>query len=206
MSALERIAFFQNRRDEVPNQELARALAETQDEAGLAEIAANLAHRNSSVRSDCIKVLYEVGYLAPELIAPYVQDFLSLLASKDNRMVWGGLIALTTIAPLRPDEIGAQAAALVAAVEHGSVISVVWGMRALAQVAAVRPALRAQIVPHLLNQLETCIPRDVPLHAESVLCAIDDESRPAFDAILARRQPELSPAQAARLKKALKNQ
>jgi hypothetical protein len=38
-----------------------------------------------------------------------------------------------------------------------------------------------------------------------VLCAIDDESQPAFDAVLARRQPELSPAQAARLKKVLKN-
>ena len=56
MSALEKIAFYQNRRDEVPNQELARQLAQSRDQSGIDEIAANLANQNSNVRSDCLKV------------------------------------------------------------------------------------------------------------------------------------------------------
>ncbi len=35
MSVLNGIAYYQNRRDEVPNQELARRLAESGDEQGL---------------------------------------------------------------------------------------------------------------------------------------------------------------------------
>ena len=35
MSVLNRIAYFQNRRDEVPNQELARELAKTKNKPGL---------------------------------------------------------------------------------------------------------------------------------------------------------------------------
>ena len=39
MSVLERIAYFQNRRNEAPNQELAKELAEKQDHEGIREIA-----------------------------------------------------------------------------------------------------------------------------------------------------------------------
>ena len=39
MSVLNKIAYFQNRRDEVPNQELARQLAEKKNKKGIQEIA-----------------------------------------------------------------------------------------------------------------------------------------------------------------------
>jgi len=39
MIVLNRIAYFQNRRDEVPNQELARELAESDNHVGIQEIA-----------------------------------------------------------------------------------------------------------------------------------------------------------------------
>lgn len=105
MSVLNRIAYFQNRRDEAPNQKLARELAESKDKKGIQEIAENLGHKNQNVQSDCLKVLYEIGYLAPELIADHVDEFLKLLKSKNNRMVWGSMIALATIAELKPREI-----------------------------------------------------------------------------------------------------
>ena len=88
MSVLDQIAFCQNRRDEVPNQELARKLASSEDLAGIREMAENLYNKNQNIRSDCLKVLYEIGYLKPELIAGYVDDFLNLLKDKNNRMVW----------------------------------------------------------------------------------------------------------------------
>jgi len=63
MTTLNRIAYFQNRRDEVPNQELARDLAATKDRQGIQEIAENLWNQNQNVQGDCLKVLYEIGYL-----------------------------------------------------------------------------------------------------------------------------------------------
>ena len=73
MSSLDKIAFFQNRRDELPNQLLAQELAATNDADGIREIAANLQDQNRNVRSDCLKVLYEIGYLDPGLVAGYCQ-------------------------------------------------------------------------------------------------------------------------------------
>jgi len=87
MSALEKIAYFQNIRSEVPNQQLAGELAREKDTVGIKEIAQNLTHQNQNVCSDCLKVLYEIGYIEPSLVAPYVQDFLVLLNNKHNRMV-----------------------------------------------------------------------------------------------------------------------
>ena len=46
MTVLDQIAYFQQRRDEVPNQELAHDLAERRDHAGIREIAENLANGN----------------------------------------------------------------------------------------------------------------------------------------------------------------
>ena len=105
MSVLGKIAFYRNRRDEVPNQELAKELAETENREGIREITQNLWHKNKSVQSDCLKVLYEIGYLKPDLISEYVNDFLKLLKSKNNRMVWGSMIGLATIAEIKSKEI-----------------------------------------------------------------------------------------------------
>ena len=204
MSVLSRIAFFQNRRDEVPNQELARELAASKDAAGIAEIAANLWNKNQNISSDCLKVLYEIGYIDPQLIAGHVGDFLKLLQSKNNHMVWGAMIGLGTIAHLRPAETWAQIDAVVAAVEHGSVITVVWGVRALASVAASDSRWGERIFPVLLMQLKTCIPRDVPTHAESMACAVTPGNKAEFLSVLESRRAELTASQLTRLKKVLK--
>lgn len=124
MSVLQRIAYFQNRRDETPNQELARELAQAQDRAGIQEIVEGLYHENPNVQSDCIKVLYEIGYLKPELIAEYVDDFLGLLKRKNNRLVWGGMIALSTIAGIKVEAIHEHLGEIQGAMEKGSVITV----------------------------------------------------------------------------------
>jgi hypothetical protein len=201
---LSRIAFYRSRRDEVPNQELARELAEIRDAAGIQEIAAHLWDKNQNVQSDCLKVLYEIGHLAPDLIAGYVHEFLKLLESKNNRMVWGGMIGLGTIASLRAAEIWPHTDEIIRAVESGSLITTVWGVKTLAKVAAAGPQQRRKIFPFLLQQVKTCIPRDVPLHAESMLCAVDDTIRAEFLAVLNTRQGEMSPSQLSRLKKVLK--
>jgi len=110
MSAVHRIAFFQNRRDEILNQELAKELAAHKDKAGIREIAEHLWDKDKNIQADCIKVLYETGYLEPALIADYAEDFVKLLKSKNNRLVWGGMIALGTIGDLKADVIFAHLA------------------------------------------------------------------------------------------------
>jgi hypothetical protein len=204
MSTLDQIAYFLNRRDEVPNQELARELAATRNTVGIHEIAANLWNRNKNIRSDCLKVLYEIGYINPELIADYAGDFLKLLHDKENRMIWGAMIGLATIADRRAAEIWPQVNDVMAAVEQGSVITVVWGVKTLAGVAAADKKYRKKLFPFLMAQIQACIPRDVPMHAESILRAVDKSNQQEFLSALEARQSEMTPAQLTRLKKVVK--
>jgi hypothetical protein len=205
MSTLEKIAFFQNRRDEVPNQVLAKELVETKNVDGVREIAINLLNKNKNIRSDCLKVLYEIGYLDPGLIADYWGDFLKLLKSKENRMVWGALIGLATIADRHPQEIWVQIDDVMRATETGTVISHVWGIRSLARVAAADQKYKDKIFPFLLDQIRSCLPRDVPTHAESILCAVDLNNKGALLNVLEARRAELTPAQLTRFRKVLRN-
>ena len=201
MSVLHRIAYYQGRRDEIPNQELARELVEARDLEGIREIAENLGHENSNVQSDCLKVLYEIGYLAPELIADYVTQFLALLGHKNNRMVWGGMIALATIAELKPAEIWNEVDSVIDAVDYGTAITEVWGIRTLARLAAANDAYCQRLFPLLMKYLKECLPRDVPTHAESILPAVNSSRKDEYLAVLELRKPDMTASQLLRLQK-----
>ena len=204
MSVLEKIAYFQNRRDEVPNQNLAKELAETENRADIRVIAQNLWNKNKNIQSDCLKVLYEIGYIKPDLIVDHVGDFLKLLKSKNNRVVWGAMIALATITDKKPLEIYDNIADVIAAVEQGSLITVVWGVKTLAKVASTNSTYTQKIFPVLLIQLKKCLPRDVPMHAESILPAVNADNKKAFLSTLEARKKEMTSSQLARLKKVIK--
>ena len=203
MSALDQIAHFQNRRDEVPNQELARELAERKDYQGIREIAENLWNKDKNIQADCIKVLYEIGYIAPLLIAEYAEDFLKLLRSRNNRLVWGGMIALSTIAEQKADFIHVHLKEILKAMDAGSVIAVDGAVKTLALVAS-KDAYRAEIFPHLLEHLHNCRPKDVPQHAEKSLPAVDISNKGEFIAILEKRMEDLSGTQMKRVRNVIK--
>ena len=205
MSVLNKISYFQNRRDEIPNKELAKTLAETENRAGIAELVTNLKHKNKSVQSDCLAVLYHIGYEKPHLIADYVENFLALLKSKNNRLVWGGMIALSTIADLKTKEICANLYTIKQAIDKGTLITVVWGVKTIARIAFSNKSCKPDVVPILLSQLKNCISRDVAMHFENSLPAIDDENKPIFLKIVEDRKKEMTTSQLARLKKAMKN-
>lgn len=201
MSALDKIAFHRGRRDEVPNQELARELARGKDAEGIAEIAAHLADRNRSIASDCLKVLYEIGYLEPSLIAPHTGDLLALLDSRNNRMVWGAMIGLAAVAPLRPGEIWKRIETVAEKTEKGTVITLVWGIRVMARVAAARRQYASKLAPILLRHLATCNPRDVPTHLESMLDLAAARGVEEFLSAAHAREGGMTPSQRARLRK-----
>jgi hypothetical protein len=204
MSVLNRIAHLQNRRDEAPNQELARQLAEQKDREGIREIAENLWNKDKNIQADCIKVLYEIGYTAPSLIADYAEDYLKLLKSRNNRLVWGGMIALSTVATLKADVIFEHLQEVYRAVEHGSVITVDGGVLTLAGVASAREEYRRAIFPFLLNHLRFCRPKDVPQHSEKSLPAVDASNKDDFIAVLEKRMDDLTATQVKRVKKVIK--
>ena len=204
MTMLQKLAHFQNRRDEVPNQELARELAASKNKSAVREIAENIWNKDKDIQADCIKVLYEIGYLDPALIADYAGDFIKLLKSRNNRLVWGGMIALGTVAELKAGVIFTHLAEIQEAMEAGSVITVDNGVLALARAASKDAEYNAVIFPYLLHHLKTCRPKDVAPHAEKTLPAVNAGNKAGFITALEKRMEDFSGPGLARVKKVIK--
>lgn len=203
MSVLNQLAYFQKRRDEKPNQELARQLVARQDKKGIREVAANVWNENAVVQGNCVKVLSEIGLLDPKLIAPYADTFIKLLTDKNNRLVWGSMEALATIASLEADVIYKHTGLIEDALAHGSIITRDNGIKTLSRVAGSKDAYRKKIFPFLLSHLATTRSQDIPQHSEHILAAVDKKNRAEFIRVLEIRLPDLTPPRAARVKKVI---
>ena len=204
MSIITSLASSLGRRDEVPNQELARALAAKKDKAGIREIAENLWNKDKNIQADCIKVLYEIGYLEPKLVADYAGDFVRLLKSRNNRLVWGGMTALAEVAKANPDAVFKHLDEIKKAKETGSVITVDNAISTLAWTAAANKKYNEAILPYLLRHLSSCRPKEVPQHSEKTLPAVNSSNKADFIKVLEKRMEDLSGSGLARVKKVIK--
>ena len=204
MSVLNRLAHSMGRRDEAPNQELARDLAAKNDKAGIREIAENLWNKDKNIQADCIKVLYETGYIEPALVAPYAEDLVKLLRSRNNRLVWGGMIALGVVATSSADLLFKHLNEIKKAMDSGSVITKDNGVKVLADIAATKSEYNKAIFPYLLEHLKTCRPKEVAQHSEKTLPAMNAGNKTEFIKVLEKRMEDLAGAGLTRVKKVVK--
>jgi hypothetical protein len=187
MSVLSRLASSLGRKDEAPNQELAEKIIRSRDRKAVKVLVDNLTNKDSKIKSDCIKVLYEVSGREPELIANYVQDFAKLLGSKNNRLVWGAMTALDTITVVSPHNVYKLLPAVMAAAESGSVIARDHTVGILIGLARNQEYASA-CLPLLMRQLRTCPDNQFPMYAEMSMPVISQENKNGFLKILRNRQ------------------
>jgi hypothetical protein len=117
MDIIQQLASSLSRRDEVPNQELAQKIAAKKDKKAVQEVVNNLHNKDKNIQGDCIKVLDEIGLIAPSLVADHAKEFIALLSSKNNRMQWGAMAALDNITPEIPNIIYAHLSTIVEAAD-----------------------------------------------------------------------------------------
>jgi hypothetical protein len=209
MSILAQLAGALGRRDDGPNKELAARLAQSADKNSILELADSLTNKDSTIKSDAIKVLYELGALQPDLIAPYTARFVHVLAGKDTRLVWGAMSALHTISKAYPESIYPHLAQILDAEDKGSVISRDHAVGILTQMA-LHGKYTPEALPLLLDILKDCPVNQLPSYAESaelaMLPAFREEFKVELISILRMRVPELAglPAKLKRVEKVLR--
>ena len=204
MSVIPRLATSLGQKDEIPNQLLATEIALSSDSAAIQELVENLTNKDGNIASDCLKTLYEIGYIKPQLIADYTDAFLNLIFSRNNRLVWGSMIALGVIAPLVPQKLFAARERIINAMRQGSVITIDNGVKVLARVAAASPEYERELFPFLIDHLTHCRTKEVPQHAESILVCVKHENKRNFEDVLTKRMVDMTPSQSARVHKLLK--
>lgn len=179
MHIIDQLASASGQKEQALNIELAQKIAATGNKAAVKELIEGLEHKTKAIRHDCIKVLYEIAYIKPGLLAVYGSVFVDLLDHKDNRMQWGAMTVLSSIAAEIPAVLFNALGKIVDVANSGSVITrdhcvrilvVLAGADKYASVAL--PLLQEQILGAPVNQ--------VPSYAEQALPVIDAAHKAPF--------------------------
>jgi len=200
---IEKTAYYLGVRSEEPNQALGKSLADDNNEAGIKEMIDHLYDKNKSLASDCLKVVYEASYHNPKLIVNYLETFIDLLNSKNNRMVWGAMIAISSIAGIAPSLVHPYKGLIKEKIETGTVITSVHGVQTLIKIAHDKDYYK-EYIDELFDILKNTRPVDFPKRAELMISMLNPADHEQFTQIIYSREPELSNAGIKRIKKALK--
>lgn len=121
MSVIEALSTSLKLKIQDPNIALAKEIVNSNNETGVLELISELG--NKKLASDCIKVLYEIGYLEPKFIEKFANVFLELLSHKDNRLQWGAMTALAEISKVNPEFVFENLNQIIQTANEGSVIT-----------------------------------------------------------------------------------
>jgi hypothetical protein len=204
MSVINKLASSLNRKDEVPNQELAAEIAGSNNKKAVQELVDNLSNKSKDIQNDCVKVLYEIGTLKPALIASHINSFIKLLDSKNNRLQWGAMTALHTITNEKPDDVYNTLPTIIAVANKGSVITNDHCVGILIKLAAVKKYAE-DAFQLLLDRLKICPTNQLPMYAENALPVINEKNKAVFIKTLTARLNEIEKeTKRARVEKVIK--
>lgn len=148
--------------------------------------------------------MYEIGAERPDLIADYEKEFLNLLESRNNRLVWGAMTALDYIASINPARIHKHLGKIMMASDKGSVITKDHAVGILTKLASEKKFAKDALAL-LLDQLRSCATNQLPMYAENACAVISENSKESFVKVLTARLGDLEKeSQRKRLKKVIR--
>ena len=165
-------------------------IAIQKDPALVQELVDNLKSKSKTVQSDCIKVLYELGNIRPEMISYYAFDFLALLDSPNNRLQWGAMTALDYICHLIPDTIYEALPKIIEIANTGTVITRDHAVHILIELSKQEQYV-GYTFPALIAQLQTCPTNQLPMYAEYAEPIIHAKNKAIFVKTLTTRLVEI---------------
>ena len=190
MTVIDKLSTSLNRRDEIPNQELAKQIAGANDKNAVKELVENLNNKNKGIQSDCIKTLYEIGVMQPKLVSGFANEFIALLDNKNNRLQWGAMTALNTITNENPKTIHSALAKIIAVADKGSVITNDHCVAILIKLCAHKE-YEEDCFSLLNERLVNCPTNQLPMYAENALPIITNKNTAAFIKTLTLRLGEI---------------
>jgi hypothetical protein len=176
--------------DSLSNKERAKRIVKNFDKHEVRELVARLDYQNKGIQSDSIKVLYEIGYLKPEMLLDYTSNFLTLLDHKNNRMIWGGMIALSTISSLDVKKIYPHLSKITRIAEKGTVITKDAAVTIVINLAKLDEHYE-ECFPLYLSMLKQSANNQFPMYAEKGISLISTFNKDQFIEIIQLRLQNL---------------
>ena len=186
IKAIEFLASTLGRKDEKPNVALADLIVRKHDLESVQELLTLLTHKQAGVRSDAIKVLYEIGERDPAMIAASWKIFIHILKHKDNRMRWGAMSALASISMQKAEVLAKHLSEILEAMDSGTVITRDKGVTILANISRLEK-YHADAIELLLEQIERAPVNQVNQYAEKTAAVISAPFKMKLVKILSSR-------------------
>lgn len=174
------------RRDEKANIELAVLISDENDSDAVGKIFDLLKISKKEIQYDCIKSIYEIGIRKPELISPYLNNLLPFLKSKNNRLVWGSMTAISSVSASIPEKIYKVLPEIINGSESGSVIAKDHAMKILRILGGLKK-YQKEIIPLMMEQLQLSPDNQFPTYALSISEVIDNDNAVHFTQIISDR-------------------
>lgn len=204
MTIINQLSSALGQKGNAANIALANKIAGVKNYKAIKELVENLKNKDKKIQADCIKTLYEIAYIKPELISDYHSEFLELLLSKNNRLVWGGMIALMIITDLKNKKIFASIDLISDTVNKGSIITVDCGVELFAKLNKY-PEYQNKVENLLIDQLWKCQIKQLPKYMEKSIISITEQNKEIYQKIINERKGECNKdSQVKRLDKILK--
>lgn len=204
MNLARRLASAQRRKDQHPNIDLAIELVDGWDEDAVTELFALLDAGPKKQRHDALKVLYEIGIRAPELLLPHFDELIDALDTRDNRILWGCIYALRSLVDQAREQLMACLPLILDAAERSTIIARDKAMYILVALASDERYHDA-VTPLMLRHIETAATNQFPTYAERAEPTLRPEEAPLLIAIIeAHDGLEAHPAKRRRMDKLLR--
>ncbi len=124
------------------------------------------------------------------MIAGYITEMLALLNNKNNRLQWGGMIALDIITNENPPAIYKALPKIIDGADKGSVITNDHCVGLLIKLCAIKK-YAADAFDLLNERLKKCPTNQLPMYAENALPIINDTNKAMLIKTLQARLPEI---------------
>ena len=204
---LGRLAVSMQRADDMPNLELAAEIVQTDDVEALRILVSVLERHDDQHASDASRVIFEVGTRAPQLLQLHAERLLAMCEDSQKEMLPFTMYALSPVAHLHAESLWDMRDLFWSALTDLTLpasLAQAGAVRLLSALCAAGPDYARTLAGGLVDLLGKCMPKDVAFFAESVLPALGTAHSHRAKPVLDRRMKELTPAEVARLRRAVR--
>lgn len=204
---LNRLAVSMQRLDDMPNLELAAEIVQTDDEESLRILVSVLERHDDHHAPDASRVIFEVGTRAPQLLQQHAERLLAMCEDSQKEMLPYTMYALSPVAHLHAETLWDMRDLFWSALTDLTLpasLAQAGAVRLLSALCAAGPDYARTLAGGLVDLLGKCMPKDVAFFAESVLPALGTAHSHRAKPVLDRRMKELTPAEVARLRRAVR--
>lgn len=203
---IDRLAVSLNRYDEMPNLELAADIVFSFDSEAIGLLLGLLERGDDVYAPDAARVMAEVGIREPDLVEPHLDQMVTLISWDAGETLPFVMAALAPLGHRVVDDIWEYRDLFWSIVNEGQEqadTAQAAAVKLLSAMCAAGPDYARTLAGGLVDLLGKCLPRDVALYAEAVLPALGSSHSHRAKPVLDRRLKELTPAEVARLRRAV---